>query len=309
MKREDQNEPLLHNNGDQKQNFGSINEHREKGCENGNTKNAEKHQDMPTQTRTVSEVYGTWVRPLIAEYFGQLIFAFIHCSTVNTMKATALSADSPIPLLPAISDGFVVAILVITIGHISGAHVNFAVTTAVFIGGGIKLPMVPLYFIAQMLGSLTGAALAYICNGSVSFGEFGLGAGVTVGQGVLMEVVLSALLTLAVLLAAVELSSVNAAFAIGFSILIDILAGFNISGACMNPTLSFGPAVVSGKWTNYWIYWVGPILGAFVSGTIFRLFLGTEARLLFRPDGGEENSETQMEKSSTTVDTVAKSSM
>ncbi|XP_076818644.1 aquaporin-8-like [Clavelina lepadiformis] len=226
--------------------------------------------------RPKSEIYEQWVRPLIAEFFGQLIFAFLHSSTGHSnIAGTALA--------PAISDGLTVTILVITIGHISGAHVNFAVTTAVFVGGGIKWMMVPLYLIAQLLGSLAGAGLAYATNGGAS-GAFALGAGVSVGQGILMEVILTAMLTLSVVLAAVELNADLAALAIGFSILIDILAGFTVSGGCMNPTLSFGPAVVAGAWTNYWVYWVGPLLGAIFSGIVFRLFLGGKARLLFRQE-------------------------
>lgn len=54
--------------------------------------------------------------------------------------------------------------------------------------------------------------------------------------------------------------------------LVQIFDSFGVSGGCMNPTLSFGPAVVSGMWNNYWIYWVAPILGAIISGTIFRCF-------------------------------------
>nr|CAB3222689.1 aquaporin-8 [Phallusia mammillata] len=234
------------------------------------------------------DFYVTYIRPPIAEFFGQLIFTYLHCSTAHTVMTVPSVMGNP--LLPAINDGLSVAILVILIGHISGAHVNFAVTTAVFIGGGLKVVMVPVYLVAQLLGSLAGAALSYVANGAAS-GEFALGKDVSIGQGVLMETMLTALLTIAVLLAAVELSTPNAAFAIGFSILIDILASFGVTGGCMNPSLSFGPAVVSGMWTNYWIYWVAPLLGALISATIFRLFLGGNARLLFRqtvndPPGG-----------------------
>uniref|UniRef100_H2ZKI3 Uncharacterized protein n=1 Tax=Ciona savignyi TaxID=51511 RepID=H2ZKI3_CIOSA len=292
-------EPLLQHSQGEKD-FGSI---KQTNGQHKNPNETAAKDEMPGQGGN-SEKYNTWVRPVIAEFFGQLIFAFLHCSSVNTMKSIS---PTPNPLIPAVSDGFVVAILVITIGHISGAHVNFAVTTAAFIGGGIKLPMALLYLVAQLLGSLTGAGLAYVSSGG-AFGQFGLGAGVGVGQGVLMEVVLTSLLTLSVLLAAVELNSTNAAFAIGFSILIDILAGFNISGACMNPTLSFGPAVVSGSWNNYWVYWVGPLVGALVSGTLFRIFLGGPARLIFKQDQSQENNESSMEKAST-LDTVTNSRM
>ncbi|CAK8687837.1 unnamed protein product [Clavelina lepadiformis] len=223
----------------------------------------------------LKEFYEEWARPMIAEYFGQLIFTFLHCSAGFNNK------DVGSALAPAINDGLVVTILVITIGHISGAHVNFAVTTAVGLGGGIRWQKVPLYLVAQMLGSLSGAGLSYVTTGE-SAGAFSLGDGVTVGRGVLTELILTSLLTLAVLLAAVELDTNNAAFAIGFAILIDILAGFHVTGGCMNPTLSFGPAVVAGQWMNYWVYWVGPLLGAFVSGLLYRLFLGGNARWLFR---------------------------
>nr|XP_039251298.1 aquaporin-8-like isoform X1 [Styela clava] len=241
--------------------FGSINE-------NSENKSQHKETDM-TQNK-----YEKWIMPLFAEFFGQLMFAFVHSMSAGNGFATA----------SAITDGIFVTIMVITIGHISGAHVNSAVTVGVALSGGMSLILFVPYIVVQLLGSMAGAGLAYVSFGSAQ-GAFGLGAGVTVGQGVLCEAMLTILLVFAVLMGAVDQGSILAAFGIGFTIMIDIFAGNKITGACMNPSLSFGPAVVSGKWQNYWVYWVGPILGSLIAVALYRLLLGNREKRLFFNDG------------------------
>lgn len=214
--------------------------------------------------------YEKWVMPLIAEFFGQLMFAFLHSMSAGNGFATA----------SAITDGIFVVIMVITIGHVSGAHVNSAVTVGVALSGGMSWILFVPYIVVQLLGSMAGAGLAYVAFGSAQ-GAFSLAAGVSVGQGVLCEAMLTILLVFAVLMGAVDQGSILAAFGIGFAIMIDIFAGNKITGACMNPSLSFGPAVVSGKWTNYWVYWVGPMLGSLIAVALYRLLLGGRTRRLF----------------------------
>ncbi|CAK8672225.1 unnamed protein product [Clavelina lepadiformis] len=238
------------------------------------------------------EFYEEWLRPVIAEFIGQVIFVFMHMCGANTNLAVGTA------LAPALTDGFTVALIINLFGHISGAHVNFAVTIAVFLAGGIKLKMVLPYLVFQILGSLAGAGLAYVVNGRGT-GAFSLGYGVSVERGLLLEVVTTTVLTLTAIITGVQRNSILASVAVGFSVIIAILGGFNISGAAMNPILSLGPAVASSAWDNYWIYWVGPLIGACVSGTLYRLVLADKARLYCRRhelDPQDDASDYKLEK-------------
>jgi len=213
------------------------------------------------------------VLPLVAEFFGMAIFTFTHCSTAHTMVSTPAASVKMNALLPATNDGLTIVALVYALGHISGGHFNFAVTVAVTIGGGLAWWKAPLYLIAQLLGSLTGAALAMLANG-VASGYFLVPSTHTAWQAFLMETVITTFLTFTVLMTAVELETGHAALAIGVTIWIGILASFGVSGGCMNPTISFGPAVVYGNWKpSYWVYWAGPIAGACFAGLVFRTLL------------------------------------
>lgn len=244
-----------------------------------------------SDSETNRNKYEKWVMPLIAEFIGMLLFTFMHSMAAQSLPIIA----------SALNDGLFVAIMVITIGHISGAHVNTAVTIAVTLSGGLKWVMAPLYIVVQLVGSLCGAGLARVAFGSPT-GYFALGPGVDAGQGVLTEIMMSILLVFAVLQSAVDLGSPIAAFAIGFSIVIDILIGARISGASMNPSLSFGPAVVAGAWDDYWIYWVGPICGALIAVILHKLALASaKNRIFLRGSGSDyEDSSTKRRDSEET---------
>lgn len=234
--------------------------------------------------------------PMIAEFFGMMIFNFTHCSTVNTMIDTAANTSKN-PLLPATNDGLTVTALVWGLGHISGGHFNFAVTVAVTIGGGLEYWKAPLYLVAQLLGSVAGASLAALTAADAT-GFFTVPGESSILRAFVMELMITLFLTLTVLMTAVELKASYAALAIGITIWIGILAGFGVSGGCMNPTISFGPAVVSGKWeASYWVYWVGPIAGACVAGLVFRTLLSKEnnvfSEYLFI-DGKDDEGDVEM---------------
>lgn len=100
-----------------------------------------------------------------------------------------------------------------------------------------------------------------------------------------VEIVMTMLLVLAVCMGAVNEKTMGplAPFSIGFSVIVDILAGGGISGACMNPARAFGPAVMAGYWDFHWIYWLGPLLAGLFVGLLIRLFIGDEkTRLILK---------------------------
>ncbi|BET02463.1 Major intrinsic protein [Nesidiocoris tenuis] len=172
----------------------------------------------------------------------------------------------------ALTFGFIVSTIIGIFGHISAAHLNPAVTLAFYVLGHISIPMVCVYFAAQIMGAIMGVGVLYLltpedwiepamCVTQVHDSMTGI-------QGAAAEF----LATLALILMVCGLSdprcsarqdSVPLKFA-GVIIAISLALG-KYTGASMNPARSFGPAVWAGEWSLHWVYWVGPMSAAVVA--------------------------------------------
>ncbi|XP_052264434.1 aquaporin-8-like isoform X2 [Dreissena polymorpha] len=162
------------------------------------------------------------IRPMAAEFVGVALFVFVACCSLNSGDLVAA----------ALGHGLTIALLVVGFGAISGAHFNPAVTLGVTLGGGLPVSLLPGYWIAQLGGGILGAAivrgtLPSSVYASISGGTHQLGKEVTAGWGFLIEVVLTTVLVLTVLMAAVnrQTKSKLAPLAIGFAVSVDIMAG------------------------------------------------------------------------------------
>lgn len=177
----------------------------------------------------------------------------------------------------ATASGLAVAVMIFCVGHISGAHMNPAVTIAFAAGRHFPIRDVVPYCIAQ----LVGAVLASVALRGL-FGR-NLDAAVThphfVGQisALWLEIGLTAVLMTVVLAVATDTRAVGAlaAVAIGAVVIINVLLIGPVTGASMNPARSFGPALVAGDWRNFWIYVVGPTLGALIAVGIYGYLRGS----------------------------------
>jgi len=239
------------------------------------------------------------IRKCLAEFVGDVIFVFIgSLSTAPTETGGGV-------LLPAMAHGMTIALLVMSLGHISGAHFNPAVTLSVFISGNINAVLVPLYWISQLSGAFVGALLVRaVSSAQIQIDGDGMteplycliGGGITdytfayVGNALVMEIMATFILTFTILNAAVHSNGKNvlAALAIGLALMVSICAGANISGASANPARSFGPlmaysalyknagclndSVYYNGWNHSWIYIAGPVLGGTVSGLLYKAF-------------------------------------
>ncbi|XP_066134583.1 aquaporin-8 [Saccopteryx bilineata] len=223
---------------------------------------------------------GLWherfVQPCVVEALGSALFTFVGClSVIEKGPETGL-------LQPALAHGLALGLLTATLGNISGGHFNPAVSLAVTLIGGLTLTMLLPYWISQLCGGLIGAALAKVVSPEERFWNASGAAFVTVqepGQvvgAVVAEIVLTTLLTLAVCMGAVNERTQGplAPFPIGFSVIVDVLAGGAVSGACMNPARAFGPAVVANHWDFHWIYWLGPLLASLLVAMLIRFLIG-----------------------------------
>ncbi len=172
--------------------------------------------------------------------------------------------------------GLVIMVMVYATGHLSGAHINPAVTIAFTLTRHFPAREAAAYVGAQVAGT-TAAALVLL--GVWSDKPAHLGATVpTVGAGsaALYEALLTAFLMFVIMAVATDTRAVGAAaaIAIGGTIGLDALFGGPVTGASMNPARSFGPALVSGEWGEFWVYVVGPVVGAAAGALAYQLVRG-----------------------------------
>jgi aquaporin Z len=205
----------------------------------------------------------------------------------------------------ALAHGLVLATFVSNFGHVSGGHFNPAVTIAVWVGGKIETSRAGSYVLAQLAGAVAGAALLrWVLPERVWRNAF-LGAtvvshrlGITSPKAVLMEAILTFLLVTTVYAVAVDDRGAFKSIAglpIGLVLVFDILVGGQLTGASMNPARSFGPALVAWKWTDFWVYVIGPVSGGIIASALYVLaFLrgrGVAAPRTETPIGGGPEEE------------------
>ena len=213
---------------------------------------------------------------LVAEAVGTFLFFFVGAgSIVLGDYLVANGGTGPGLLGVALAHGLALAVLVSSLGAVSGGHFNPAVTLAVWIMGKITPARAVLYVVAQLVGGLAaGLALKLVFTDSWQASNIGtpaLGAGITPALGIGIEAVLTALLVLAVLGTAVDSRGPKiGGLAIGLAVAADILVGGPLTGAAMNPARWFGPAVAAGAYADWYVWWIGPLIGAAAAALLYR---------------------------------------
>lgn len=213
-----------------------------------------------------------YLKPVVAELVGTFAFFFIGAGAIVT---DTYSSGHVTLIGIALAHGLILAIMVSTFGATSGGHFNPAVTIGFLVTRRIKPDLAALYILAQLIGgTLSGLALRAIFASSVwqvtHLGTPVLGAGVSFGTGVLLEAILTFFLVLSVFGTAVDARAPKiGGFAIGLTVMVDILVGGPLTGAAMNPARAFGPALASGYWSNQLVYWIGPIIGGAIAALLY----------------------------------------
>jgi MIP family channel proteins len=174
----------------------------------------------------------------------------------------------------ALAHGVVLAVLVSALGAVSGGHFNPAVTLGLWVAGKIDAAKGAAYVVAQLVGgAAAGFGLAWIFT-DVGPAVPALGQGVDLMTGIALEAVMTAVLLLAVFGTAVDPRGPRVGgLAIGLAVAADILFGGTLTGAAMNPARWFGPAVAAGAFDNWYVWWIGPFLGAVVVALLYRYLL------------------------------------
>jgi aquaporin Z len=201
--------------------------------------------------RLFSEMLGTFFLLLAAAGGGLL-----HAKGEITLSAAV------------VAPGLTVLGIILYMGAVSGAHLNPAVTLAFALRGDFPWKRVPGYIIVQLIGATLACLFLLAVFGNVeNLGATLPGPGYVNWQALLMEIALTAGLVSVILGTASAAQNVGAIAALGVGGYIALagLWGAPVSGTSMNPARSFGPALVSGNWTSYWVYVVGPLAGALIA--------------------------------------------
>jgi MIP family channel proteins len=223
---------------------------------------------------------------LIAEFVGTFALIFFGVGAICADQYLRASGQSGFGLLGvAFAYGLAYAIMVTAVGHISGGHLNPAVTIAFWVTKRLGTLQTLFYWVAQLLGALAGAYLVVAIVPEAVWRLVGLGTPAlapdfTRMHGMLLEGVMTFFLVFVFFATAVDVRGAFnkiAGFAIGLAVTMDTLVGFPFTGSAVNPARAFGPALAAHYWTNHGVYWVGPLLGGVLAGVIYdRIFLGNQ---------------------------------
>jgi len=219
-------------------------------------------------------------RALLAEIAGTFMFVVIGAGAI----VTTVAAGSPPNALLAIAfaHGLALAVAVSSFGAISGGHFNPAVTFGLAIARTHPWSRVLTYWAAQLVGALLAGLVLRLffepflaAATATHLGTPTVNAAVAPALAIAIEAVLTLFLVWAVFGTAVSPNAPRiAGFGIGLVVTADILIGGPLTGAAMNPARHFGPAVVSGYLDNWYVYWIGPLVGAVLAGLSYRYIFG-----------------------------------
>jgi MIP family channel proteins len=223
------------------------------------------HPHATRKARCLSELLGTYLLVLIGP---GTVAAVSLAQGITPFKAL---------LIIGFAFGTTVALVILLLARISGAHINPAITLAHKIAGKTTLEMFLPYISFQLLGGLLGAYTVKLIfsqfGSSVNLGATKLASGVSVPVGILLEAAGTFVLAMSGFLASSRIhKKPGEAALIGSTLFVIILALGPLTNASLNPARSLGPALASGYLTNLYVYWIGPLAGGLIAGLVYRFF-------------------------------------
>nr|CAX48991.1 water and ammonia transporting aquaporin [Lumbricus rubellus] len=244
----------------------------------GSSKTMESIRDNFEELRS----WPVW-RAMVAEFIGTLMLVFIGCGAC--IGGAWSDLDDPTVLGIALAFGLIVATMIWSFGHVSGGHVNPAVTFGFLVARRITIVRAALYIISQCAGAIVGCGILKGLsphNSNETFGLTVVWKQITPGQGCGVEIIITFVLVFCVF-ASVDgrRADLNGStpLSIGLSVTVCHLFAVRYTGSSMNPARTFGPAVITNKWTNHWVYWVGPIIGGIIGALLYELVFSASASL------------------------------
>jgi len=216
-----------------------------------------------------------------AEAVGTFVFVLVGAG--SALGTPANSDPSSSLLIAALANGLGLAVAVSATMGISGGVLNPAVAVGLLVGGKLSSRDLLPYVLAELVGAtLAGGALVLVFPNSlgsaVRWGAPSLGATISALQGIGVEALLTFVLVIAVYGTAVDSRAPHiGGLGIGLAVLADVLVGGPLTGAAMNPARAYGPMIAGAFFPSYWyVYLVGPVLGAIAAGLVYRYALETK---------------------------------
>jgi aquaporin Z len=212
----------------------------------------------------------------VAEFIGTFALVLFGCG------AAVLGGDHVGQLGIALAFGFAIVAMAYGIGPVSGCHVNPAVSLAAFVAGRMSVKEMAVYWVAQFLGAIAGAAVLLFIAGSITngLGQNGWGPGYGGGFGVeaafVFEVVMTALFVIVILgSTGTDAAPGFAGLGIGIALAVIHIVGIQVTGVSVNPARSLGPAVFVGgqAMAQLWLFFVAPAIGAVLGALLYRFNL------------------------------------
>ena len=214
------------------------------------------------------------IRNLVAEFIGTFALIFIGAGALAINQGGLVGV--------ALAHGSVIVAFAYAYGHISGTHINPAVTLGLLVAGEIQFTAAIRYWVVQFAGGIAGALVLKIMLPvasdlgvtvlqTITIGEET--ARITVMQGLIVEIVLTFFLVNTIFNTAVSGKAGNfAGLAIGLTLVFAILMGGPLTRASLNPARTLGPAIANSAgadWVNIWLYFVGPFVGAVLAALLY----------------------------------------
>jgi MIP family channel proteins len=227
----------------------------------------------------------TVAQKFFAEFAGTFALVLIGAGSICADQYLRMNGQTNVGLLAiALANGLAMGVMVSAIGHISGGHLNPAITIGCWVTRRLGTMQTLFYWIAQLLGALAAAFLLITIVPESVWRPVALGTpdlapltDFTRMHAMILEAALTFILVFVFFATVVDLRGVSnrlAGFAVGLTVTIGTLFGYPFTGAAMNPARAFGPALAARHWSNHGVYWVGPLFGGVLAAVIYdRFFL------------------------------------
>jgi aquaporin NIP len=218
----------------------------------------------------------TLIRCAVAEGLGTFALVFAGCGAI----VTDAQRDGALGVLGIGLVFFLVLLAAIAaLGHVSGAHFNPGVSLSFFLTRHLPVRDLAAYWLAQFAGATLAALLLLVVWPGHPADLGATVPSIAVGRALVLEVVLTAFLMLVIMSVATDTRAVGApaALAIAAAVGLAAIAFGPLTGASLNTARSFGPALASGEWQDFWLYVIGPFIGAPLGALAYQFVRGEHA--------------------------------
>jgi MIP family channel proteins len=227
-----------------------------------------------------SDIGANLVAASVAEFVGTFLLVLAGTAVAVAALLEMPTAGAPYDSLAvALAFGLVLVALVAALGHVSGCHVNPAVTIGLAATKRFPWKLVPAYVGAQVLGAVLASLVVWASFGSAARDDASLGApdsGQAFGSAFLVEAVITFLLVFIVVSVATDdrVPQASAGLAVGFALAAGVFVGGPLTGGSVNPARALGPMIVSGEFPLVAVYVLAPLIGGVVAAALYAFVVG-----------------------------------